>query len=332
MLGTVNKNTFWIQVNVSPNVITYVDTNPQKWVQFALFNYSANELIYATSNSTLGTVVVGDNGVLTSSASGVPSWLSAGPNEVLVSTGSDVPQWSTALPSNTTINGPFTNNSQIVNKAYVDAHTGQASTKVSLPIVTAQVSVSSAQITQIGGYFCWFNAEYYMVTGTGVFYEATVPNGNSLTISIYNETTDPNHTSPLGTQTLTGPVLSGFGFNSFSFVAPGGTSGFSGYIGSSLGTVANTVLTVTSWLSGSIAVGQVITGTGVALYTYVTEQLSGTPGQIGTYNVSISQAVMPQTLGGIGANARLSICVNKTIPGGQSPSIYGVTVILNPST
>lgn len=49
---------------------------------------------------------------------------------------------------------------------------------------------------------------------------------------------------------------------------------------------ATNVMTVTVATSGAVLVGSVITSAGVAAGTYVTAQLTGTPGGVGTYSLS----------------------------------------------
>jgi hypothetical protein len=58
------------------------------------------------------------------------------------------------------------------------------------------------------------------------------------------------------------------------------------------GSITSTVLTVNpAGFTGTITVGAVLNGTGIASGTVITEQLSGTYGQDGTYRVSIGQTV-----------------------------------------
>lgn len=57
------------------------------------------------------------------------------------------------------------------------------------------------------------------------------------------------------------------------------------------GAIVATLLTVSAVLAGAISVGGYLYGTGVTAGTYVTVQLSGTPGGVGTYSVSPSQTV-----------------------------------------
>lgn len=57
------------------------------------------------------------------------------------------------------------------------------------------------------------------------------------------------------------------------------------------GSIAATVLTVTAVASGTLAAGQPVSGTGVSAGTVIVNQLTGTPGGIGTYTVSPSQTV-----------------------------------------
>jgi hypothetical protein len=68
--------------------------------------------------------------------------------------------------------------------------------------------------------------------------------------------------------------------------------GISGLPGAHLtGQIATTVLTVSAVASGVIEIGQMLTGGATAANTRITEQLTGTPGGLGTYTVSVSQTV-----------------------------------------
>ena len=64
------------------------------------------------------------------------------------------------------------------------------------------------------------------------------------------------------------------------------------------GSIALTVLTVASGLTGLIFPGMLIAGTTVAANTYVVVQLTGTSGGVGTYTVSVSQTVTSRALTG----------------------------------
>ena len=66
------------------------------------------------------------------------------------------------------------------------------------------------------------------------------------------------------------------------------------------GSISGTTLTVTDVASGVLAVGQVITGTGVTAGTEITALGTGTGGT-GTYTVSASQAVSSTTISYVGA-------------------------------
>ena len=59
--------------------------------------------------------------------------------------------------------------------------------------------------------------------------------------------------------------------------------------------ISGTTMTVTSIATGSITIGQVLTGTGVTIGTTVTAYLSGSGG-VGTYTVSASQSVSSTTI------------------------------------
>ncbi|MDE3023341.1 MAG: hypothetical protein KGI54_16080 [Pseudomonadota bacterium] len=64
------------------------------------------------------------------------------------------------------------------------------------------------------------------------------------------------------------------------------------------GSISGTTLNVTVVGSGALAVGQMITGNGIAADTYITALGTGTGG-IGTYTVSISQTVASETITGV---------------------------------
>ena len=61
------------------------------------------------------------------------------------------------------------------------------------------------------------------------------------------------------------------------------------------GSIAGTVLTVTAVTSGTLAVGQPVSGAGVTAGTYISALGTGTGG-VGTYTVSVSQTVASTAL------------------------------------
>lgn len=88
------------------------------------------------------------------------------------------------------------------------------------------------------------------------------------------------------------------------------------------GAIATTTLTVSAILSGGtapIVPGQTLTGAGVTAGTYITGQLSGTPGGIGTYQVSVSQSVASTTITGFA-------------PAVQFDSVSSAFKIISPTT
>lgn len=62
--------------------------------------------------------------------------------------------------------------------------------------------------------------------------------------------------------------------------------------------IATTTLDVTAVTTGALAVGHVLSGTGVTAGTYIVNQLTGTAGGIGTYTVSASQTVASTAITG----------------------------------
>lgn len=65
--------------------------------------------------------------------------------------------------------------------------------------------------------------------------------------------------------------------------------------------ISGTTMTVTAVASGTVDIGKIITGTGVTAGTSILAQLTGSPGSIGTYTVSVSQTVASTTITVVGA-------------------------------
>lgn len=62
------------------------------------------------------------------------------------------------------------------------------------------------------------------------------------------------------------------------------------------GSISGTVMTITAVAHGTVNIGATVFGVGVADNTTVQSQASGTPGGIGTYNITVSQNVASTTL------------------------------------
>lgn len=62
------------------------------------------------------------------------------------------------------------------------------------------------------------------------------------------------------------------------------------------GSISGNVLTTTSFVFGVITPGMMLVGTGVVSGTAISEQLSGTTGGVGTYNLNIPQTVSSRSL------------------------------------
>jgi titin len=94
--------------------------------------------------------------------------------------------------------------------------------------------------------------------------------------------------------------------------------------------ISSNVMTVSAIASGTLAVGQVISGSGVTDYTTITSQITGTTGSTGTYRVSYGQTVsstgMTATLSltSIGASTS-SIQIPFGVPYNGGSAITGYT-------
>ncbi|BCH11938.1 hypothetical protein MesoLj131c_61960 [Mesorhizobium sp. 131-3-5] len=91
------------------------------------------------------------------------------------------------------------------------------------------------------------------------------------------------------------------------------------------GSIAGNVLYVTAMTSGSLVAGALLSGTGVAAGTQITNQLSGTPGGIGQYAVSIEQEVASEAISATYGTFTVSAIVSGTLSVGQTLSGTGVT-------
>lgn len=91
------------------------------------------------------------------------------------------------------------------------------------------------------------------------------------------------------------------------------------------GSIADTTLNVTAVGSGSVVVGGTISGTGITSGTMVTAQLTGTPGGIGTYAVSIPQTAASTTVSGAFGTLTVTAVGSGAIGIGNVLSGSGVT-------
>lgn len=89
--------------------------------------------------------------------------------------------------------------------------------------------------------------------------------------------------------------------------------------------ITGVVLDVTAVGGGSVQVGAIITGTGVAAGTQVLKQLSGTANGVGTYLVSIEQSVGSTTITGSYGTMTVSAVASGALAVGQVLSGSGVT-------
>lgn len=91
------------------------------------------------------------------------------------------------------------------------------------------------------------------------------------------------------------------------------------------GSIAGTTMTISANTTGRYAPGQTVSGTGVAAGTTIVEQLTGTAGATGTYQVSISQTVASTTLTATGGTLTVSAVTSGTLFVGQVISGSGIT-------
>ncbi len=101
-------------------------------------------------------------------------------------------------------------------------------------------------------------------------------------------------TSPSNAATL---IQAGFtGANLYDAITSSASTIAAGTATSVTGSITGYTLTVTAVGSGAPVVGGVLAGTGVTTGTYITAQLTGSAGGVGTYSVSVQQTVASTTI------------------------------------
>lgn len=88
---------------------------------------------------------------------------------------------------------------------------------------------------------------------------------------------------------------------------------------------APSVMTVTAVGSGTVVVGGTLSGSGVVTGTTVVAQLTGTPGGVGTYSVSIPQTVASTTITVAAGTLTVTAVASGAVTVGQVLSGSGVT-------
>lgn len=90
--------------------------------------------------------------------------------------------------------------------------------------------------------------------------------------------------------------------------------------------IAGKVMYVTGVTSGVLVTGAAISGTGVSAGTQIANQLTGTPGGIGQYAVTIDQVVASETISATYGTLTVSAVGSGTLSVGQTISGAGITV------
>lgn len=92
------------------------------------------------------------------------------------------------------------------------------------------------------------------------------------------------------------------------------------------GSIAGSVLTISAVTTGVLTVGQTISGTAVATGQQILSQLTGTPGGVGTYQLSIPQGTATSTtITGSGGTLTVSAVSSGTLALGDPISGSGIT-------
>jgi hypothetical protein len=149
------------------------------------------------------------------------------------------------------------------------------------------------------------------VTGTAGASVTGSISGTTLTVSAVANGTIAvgdvvSHASILETASITGLGTGTGGTGTYTLTYTGSTSSFTG-------SISGTTLTVTAVASGTIIVGQVLTGNSATSGTTISSQLTGTTGGVGTYTVSISQTRASGTFTGTYTLASTTLSILSTV-------------------
>jgi len=157
---------------------------------------------------------------------------------------------------------------------------------------------------------------------------STTPNTGAFTTLT---ATTPIALSSGGTGANTAPAaqanLLGYANNYSAGLATTGASGTGSTANSTSSTIAGTVLTIGGTVTGSFTAGMVVYGTNVVPGTTIINQATGTAGNVGTYNINISQTITtPIAING-GGVATLNFATQTSAPfvNGSYISVQSVT-------
>lgn len=172
----------------------------------------------------------------------------------------------------------------------------------------------------------------------GEYQVVTVPTSATFTITAASAATS----SVTGGGSVTAAFQINVGLNSTLYGNGWGAGTWGGITASTsvtfTGSISGTTLTVSSVVSGTLAVGQLITGTGVSASppgssaTYITALGTGTGGA-GTYTVSVSQTVSSRSMNAI-AGLGWGVASNTQVSGTRlrlwSNDNFGQDLVINP--
>lgn len=207
------------------------------------------------------------------------------------------------------------------------------------------------------GRFCWIVGNEVFSTGVGVpdgfigrsqqaliseftgQYSMLIPEGFPVTVINHGEFLALNSGTAASTRGASVYADSATGLCSVGSAASVMAAAFTGAIAKNIvantgsiaantctAAIADTTMTVSAVGSGSaLFPGQTLTGTDVATGTTIVEQLTGTTGSTGTYEVSISQTVASTTVTASGGTLTVVAMTSGTIVVGQTLSGTGVT-------
>lgn len=252
----------------------------------------------------------------------IPNVLNAGGTS-LVMNGLQVHRNSTRVPSGTVlsfasaaaISTYFGSTSMALQQAtvYFNGFTGCTQLPGAL-LVTSWPETNNAAWIQSGRISGLTTAQIQALTGT-----------INITIDGYPRTWSVNLSGATSPSAAAGLIQTGLNTTEPSeAVSASGGGAIAATTATFTGTISDDVLSVTSTPTNSLVAGTILTGGSVASGTKILEQLSGAAGGIGTYAVSIAQALPSASLSGsygvltlTGSNVSGTFSVGQTLSGGS---------------
>ena len=216
---------------------------------------ASGALLYGSGSTALNTLAAGSNGQILTLSGGVPTWGS-------------VPATGLSGTISVANGGTGTSTGSITGTGALTFTAGSGNNNVNLvPTGTGTVDVGGFRITNVG-------TPTQSGDAVNKLYVDTYRTGIDVKDSVHVATTADITSTIANAGNATSATIDGHTIYSASFT----------------GSISGTTLTVSS-VTGTIEPEHTVLGSGVANATYIVQQLTGTTGGAGTYQVSVAQNV-----------------------------------------